>query len=97
MEMQKGFFASLFDFSFTEFITIKIIKILYGIIIVLAGIFVLFFIVTGFRASAAMGILYIILSPLVFFLYVIIARVWLEIVIVIFRIEDNTKKMAEKK
>jgi hypothetical protein len=97
MEIQKGFFASLFDFSFTEFITVKIIKILYGIIIVLAGIGVLFFIVTGFQTSAAMGILYLILSPLVFILWVILARVWLEIVIVIFRIEDNTKKIAEKK
>lgn len=97
MEMPKGFITSLFDFSFTEFITIRTIRILYGILIALAGIAALYFIVTGFRASAAMGILYLILSPLLFFLDVIIVRIWLEIVMVIFRIEENTRKLAEKK
>lgn len=96
MEERKGFFASLFDFSFTEFITIRIIKILYGIVIFLAGLSVLYLIIYGFRLSAAMGILYLVLSPVIFILYVIIARVWLEIVMVIFRIAENTQKIAEK-
>jgi len=97
MELQKGFLASLFDFSFTEFITVKIIKILYGIIIFFAGLGVLYFIVSGFRLSVAMGILYILLSPVIFLLNVILARIWLEIVIVIFRIAENTQKIAEKR
>jgi hypothetical protein len=97
MGMPKGFFASLWDFSFTEFITIRTIRILYGILIALTGIVVLYFIVIGFRTSAAMGILYIILSPFAFFLFVILLRIWLEIVIVIFRIEENTRKLVEKK
>jgi hypothetical protein len=97
MEMPKGFITSLFDFSFTEFITIRTIRILYGILIALTAIAVLYFIVTGFHTFGAIGILYIILSPLAFFLFVILLRIWLEIVIVIFRIEENTRKLAEKK
>ena len=31
MKEEKGVFASLFDFSFTEFITTKIIKVLYAL------------------------------------------------------------------
>ena len=32
--MQKGFFASLFDLSFTSFITTRVIKVLYVITLV---------------------------------------------------------------
>lgn len=33
MEQKRGFFGQLFDFSFTEFITTKAIKVLYGLAI----------------------------------------------------------------
>ena len=36
MEQKNGFFASLFDFSFTTFITTKIIKLLFGIGVVVS-------------------------------------------------------------
>ena len=92
-----NFLSALFDFSFSEFVTTKIIKILYGIFIVLAGIAALVAIIVGFIDSAGQGILMLILSPLVFLLYVIMARVWLELVIVIFRIAENVGEIAERK
>lgn len=92
-----NFLSALFDFSFSEFVTTKIIKILYGILIVLAGVAALVAIIAGFTNSVGQGILMLILSPLVFLLYVILARVWLELVIVIFRIAENVGEIAERK
>lgn len=91
-----NFLAALFDFSFSEFVTTKIIKILYGILIVLAGIAALVAIIAGFIDSAGRGVLMLVLSPLIFLLYVIMARVWLELVIVIFRIAEHVGEIARQ-
>jgi uncharacterized membrane protein YedE/YeeE len=91
----KGFFGALFDFSFSEFITTKIIKVLYGIGMVLSGIAALVMIVFGFKTSVGTGILFLILSPIAFLIMAILYRVWLEFIIVIFRIAENTGDMAK--
>ena len=96
MEEQKGFLGALFDFSFSDFITLKLIKILYILGIIFSGIATIMWIVSGFNISAGAGIIFLILSPLIFLLYVILIRVCLEIIIVIFKISENTKQMAEK-
>jgi len=44
----QGFLGSIFDLSFTEFITIRIIKFLFILGIILAAIGTLLLIVTGF-------------------------------------------------
>ena len=95
MKEGVGFFASLFDFSFTEFITTKLIKFLYGLGMLLGAVMALGLIIAGFAQSAIVGILFLILSPLVFLLYVIGARVWLELVIVVFRIAEHTAEIAK--
>jgi len=95
MEQGAGFFASLFDFSFTEFITTKLIKFLYGLGMLLGALMALALIIGGFAQSAIVGILFLVLSPLVFLLYVIGARVWLELVIVVFRVAEHTAEIAK--
>jgi hypothetical protein len=97
MEGPKGFFTTLFDFSFSEFIVPKIVKILFGIGILAAAIGALAFIFWGFRGGVVGGIITIILSPVVFIIYTILVRVYLEVVLVLFRIADNTSKMVQNK
>jgi len=92
---QKGFFASLFDFSFKEFITLKLLKILYILGILFIGLFILFLILAGFKNSKILGIFCLILSPFIFLILTINARVWIEILAVAFRIAENTKIIAE--
>jgi len=92
----KGFFGSLFDFSFSEFITPRIIKLLFVLAIIIAAIFALFMLVAGIAGGGAEAFLAIIGAPLLFLLYVIMARVWLEVIMVMFRIADNTDKLAER-
>lgn len=96
MEEPKGFFTNLFDFSFSEFIVPQIIKILYGIGILGSALTALWFIVGGFHGSVFTAILAIIFSPVVFVIAVILVRVYLEVVMVLFRIADNTTKMTKE-
>ncbi len=98
MNSSKGFWGSLFDFSFTDFITSKIIRILYVLLIIVAVVLALLAIVAAFISSALLGVVtLIVLAPLGFIVAVICVRVYLEIVIVIFRIAENTAEIARQK
>lgn len=95
MDHAKGFFGSLFDLSFTSLITSKIIKLLYILSIVVAGIAALSVIASSFAASTTAGIFsLLIVAPLIFIVSVIYARVLLEIIIVIFRISEHAAEIA---
>jgi hypothetical protein len=97
MDEPKGMLATLFDFSFTEFITSKLVKLLFVIGIVFAVIGAIAFISAGFQAGAGWGILALLVSPVVFLIYVLLVRVYLEIIIVIFRIAEHVHLIAKSK
>ena len=92
----KGFFGSLFDLSFTSFITSKIIKFLYVLIIILLGLGAIAVIVLAQNQPSPMPILSFIVAPLAFFLYLILARVQLELIIVIFRMSEHLGEIADQ-
>ena len=95
-EKIKEFITSLFDFSFREFITIKILKFIYILGIFINGLIALFWICVGFSVSVGWGIVtLLILSPAIFLILTIFTRVWIEIMIIAFRIAENTKIIAE--
>jgi hypothetical protein len=56
----------------------------------IAAIAMLFSGFMAFRFGAVRALLMIIGSPIVFLIYVLVARIWLELVVVIFRIAENT-------
>lgn len=94
---QKGFFAELFDISFSDFITTKIIRVLYVISIVAAVLWTLFMVVSVFTSQGVViGIVALIISPILFILAVICARIYWELIMVVFRIADNTDKIVER-
>lgn len=96
MTAKKGFFGSLFDLSFTEFVTTRIIHVLYIFAIVVAGLGALGIIGSGFASRSGAGIVgALILAPLMFLFWVLLARVWLEVIIVAFRIAENTGRLVE--
>lgn len=96
MNETKGFFGSLFDLSFSQMITTKLVKIFFIISIVSSGVIAIAMIVGGFIASAGSGFLMLILAPIVFLLQVLFSRIWLELVIVAFKIADNTSYLVPK-
>ena len=88
---QKNFLASLFDFGFTSFITLRFLKVLYAIMVVLILLVGAIILIGGLASGrAATVILGLILAPLVTLVYLIMARIGLEVIAMFFRIGDNT-------
>lgn len=96
MSEEKGFFGSLFDFSFTSFVFPKVIKVVFAILVVFAAIAAIAVLVMAFNNSTTTGIAALVLSPFIFCLYVLLFRIWMEVAIVLFRILDNVQKIADK-
>ncbi|TYB30387.1 MAG: DUF4282 domain-containing protein [Candidatus Mcinerneyibacterium aminivorans] len=93
----KSFIKNLFDFDFSEFVTPKIIKALYILCMVGIAIGALMIIVNGFNISTLFGILsLLIFAPLYVVIGLLIIRVWLELVIVFFKIHDYVKDLKDK-
>jgi hypothetical protein len=88
---QKSFLASLFDFGFTSFVTLRFLKVIYAIWVVLILIAGAIFLVAGLSSGTSYGILGgLIFAPIITFLYLIGARIFFEIIAMFFRIGDNT-------
>ena len=92
----KGLLASLFDMSFSSFITTRIIKLIFALGILCSAVWAIAVIVMGFTQGGAFaGVLMLLLSPIFFLLAVLGARMYCEMVIVAFRIAENTTRLVE--
>ena len=91
----KGFFASLFDYSFSSLITTKIIKFVYVLTTIVVAIYYLLFVVIAFAASTVPGALVLLVfGPIVSVVGLIWARILLELVAAQFRIMENTGQLV---
>jgi hypothetical protein len=112
MAENKGFFGSLFDLSFTSFVTIRLVRVLYILTLTLLAIGYLVIALAIFSGggaevqfssdgtlenvdsdgNAVLGVLWVfVLGPLLLFFYVLFYRVIFELVVVVFRIFENTR------
>lgn len=110
--MQRGFFGSLLDLSFTSFVTTKLIKVLYVLSLVLLAIAYVVIAIALFSSgggdsftvgddgtfqadsggNTGLGLLWLfVLGPLFLFFYTLLYRVFFELVVVLFRIFENTR------
>ena len=85
------FFSRLFDTSFRTFITPSIVKVLFWIGVVLVSLVCIAFLIAFIAEGGAAIVVGIVVVPLMWFIYVIYTRVFLELMIVLFRIEQNTR------
>lgn len=100
---ERGFFGSLFDFSFTSFVTTKVLKVLYGLLILGAFGAV---IVADIDAIDRLGRSYVynreqhyitlVASPFALLLLIIYARMICEMIVVAFRIAENLGEINRK-
>jgi hypothetical protein len=84
-----GFFGRLFDVSMKSFITPSIVKVLFIIGIIVISLVSLGILIAGTQSDG--GGFLIVLAPLYWFVGVLYLRVVLEVIIVLFRIEENTR------
>jgi len=90
----KGVFQGLLDFSFQELVTPRLVKWLYVIALLAGGVSVVAAVVSGLRESPAQGLLALVFGVIAFFVWVLYIRLALEVVIIVFRIAENTGQMA---
>ena len=94
-EQQRGFFESLTDTRFDSLITPKLIRFVYVVSMIVLAIGALVAIVGSFANDAGTGILALILAPLGALIYLIVIRLWLELIVVTFKIRDAAERVAE--
>jgi len=106
----KGFFGSLFDFSFKHFVSRRLAGIFYAVGLVIIGILALVAliatvgsgfvtIVTPYAGGALAGVLIIlggvVAVPIATILAVIILRVWIEAVVALIAVAENTASLRK--
>jgi hypothetical protein len=94
---EKGFLGSLFDFSFSSFVTPKIIRVLYVLLGLWTALVAVVALIIGFRTGGWAGgmVTLIIVDPIFILLTMGLYRVILEAFMVVFRIYEEAKKIRE--
>src|SRR4051812_3489985 len=90
-----SFFNDLFDIRFTRFVSLRLISVVYILILIVLSLFALGAIFVGFAGGVGAGIFTLILAALLWVVYVVFARVVLEAFAVLFRIHDDTNRIAD--
>ncbi|MCD6728057.1 MAG: DUF4282 domain-containing protein [Solirubrobacteraceae bacterium] len=91
----RGFFGSLLDLSFTSLVTTRVIRLLYLLLLVLVALGLAASIVAAILTGEAASIVVaVVAAPLVALLYVICARVGLEVIVAIFRLLESSREIA---
>lgn len=99
---KKGFFGALFDFSFSSFVTTKVLKLLYGlwmlvvIGVLFGGIIGAIVQMTDRYGSVAVGFLMLILAPVAAVFTLVFGRMYFELIIVAFRMAENLEEINRK-
>ncbi len=91
------FLQALFDVSFNQFVSLKIIRVIYALSIFSAGLVALISIIAGFYGSLFFGIFMLLIgAPLIFLLIVLYSRVLLEVILFNFRTADHEAEAVEQ-
>lgn len=86
--MAKGFFESLMDFSFREWVTPRSLSFIYGLHLLAGLIAAVVLVANGFRESTSQGLLMLVIGIVGFFFWTLYVRIVLETLQAIFRIAD---------
>ena len=93
----RGFLGALFDFGFTSFVTPKVIKVLYLLIVIGTVVSALVFTIIAFKASTVFGFLMLVFGDPLFVLIVLaIYRIILEFFVVTFRVAEDIRALRER-
>ena len=87
---QKNFIASLFDFGFTSFVTLRFLKVIYAIFVVLILLVGVLVLITSFRGGGIGVVGGLIVAPIITVFYLVLTRITFEVIAMFFRIGDNT-------
>ena len=92
----RALFGLLFDFSFKRFLTPRLVRILYSLSLLAAVLSALAWMGSGFRDGVMQGLFTLVTGPVAFFIYVLAARVLMEVVLAIFRIAERLENLPQR-
>ena len=92
-----SFTQKMFDFSFREFIAPSVIKVLYVLALIAFAIQYVIAVVSGFASGFGYGLLALVLGELVLIILAILARVYLEVIMALFRMLGLLQGIAQAK
>lgn len=95
MNQNKGFFAKLFDFSFSSFIAPQIVGILYGLGLIGGVLFALTTVFAVMQYDFMSGLGTLVMSIFGLLIYTIFLRISLESFIALIRTAESTRILAE--
>ncbi|MCU1537252.1 MAG: hypothetical protein JWP82_1603 [Humibacillus sp.] len=88
-ESSAGFLPALFDFSFTTFVTPKIVRFVYVLATVWAVLMYLLVVISQFRFGLVTGLLALVLGPFVAVLWLAVVRIGLEFGMSVVRMSED--------
>lgn len=94
-DYERGFFEALMDTRFENLITPKLVSFVYIVGMIVLAIGTVIAVIAGFADSAGTGVLFLIIAPLIALLYLIVLRLWLELIVVAFKIRDAADTIAD--
>lgn len=92
---QRGFFEALFDIKFEHLITPKLVRFFYALSIIVLAIGVIGTIIAAAQVNETTAVIFLFLAPLTALVYLIMIRLWLELIVVAFKIRDGVERVAE--
>jgi hypothetical protein len=92
----QGFVGSILDFSFESFVTPKIIKLVYFIMLAGVALAAFAFLVGNILRGGLGAIIGLIGAPIVLVLGAVLARVYVEIVMLAFKILETLQRIESK-
>jgi hypothetical protein len=92
---QGSLLRALFDMSFSRFLTLELIKLMYVATIIIVIVATVSSILFAFSNSVWVGIVSVLVAPFLALISVIGWRVSLELLIVLFRIAEYSREISE--
>ena len=85
MPREKGLVENLMDFSFQWLVTPRLLKLLYGIHLLIGLVVAIWFVFTGFQTSTSNGLLALVLGVPAMLLWIMYCRIAVELLAAVFR------------
>jgi hypothetical protein len=82
---EKNLIENLMDFSFERMVTPRMLKMLYGLHLLIGLVAAIWFVFNGFQASTSNGLLALIIGFAAMLLWIVYCRVVVELLAVVFR------------
>jgi hypothetical protein len=82
---EKSVIENLLDFSFERMMTPRMLKVLYGVHLLMGLIAAVWFVFSGFQTSTSNGVLALIISFAAMLLWIVYCRIVVELLAVVFR------------